>query len=48
MVKLQSADEAPGPFNPRARCRPAEIQGRSLFVSDYDVRGSIAAFWHGF
>jgi len=28
--------------------RLAKIQGRSLFVSDYDVWEEIAAFWHGF
>ena len=31
------------------RYRPAKIQGpRGLFVSDYDVWETIAAFWHGF
>ncbi len=33
---------------PGALCRPAEVQGRGLFVSDYGVREGIAAFWHGF
>ena len=47
MVKLQSAGWRPG-LPPGRRCRPAEIRGRGLFVSDYDVRGEIAAFWHGF
>jgi hypothetical protein len=37
-VKLQSADWTPE-LRTGARCRPAGIQGRSLFVSDYDVRG---------
>ena len=47
MVKLQSAGWDPG-LPPGARCRPDEVQGRGLFVSDYDVRGRITAFWHGF
>lgn len=37
MVKLQYAGWRPG-LSPGPRCRPAEIQGRGLFVSDYDVR----------
>jgi hypothetical protein len=37
-VKLQSAGWIPRLLL-GARCRPARIQGRSLFVSDYDVRG---------
>jgi len=47
MVKLQSAGWNPG-LPPGRRCRPAKIQGRSLFVSNYDVWEKIAAFWHGF
>ena len=43
-----NASANPRELLPGGRCRPAEIQGRSLFVSDYDVRGRIAAFWHGF
>ena len=41
-----SAPAAPLPG--RRDCRPAGIQGRSLFVSDYDGRGDITAFRHGF
>ena len=47
MVKLQSASWESG-LPPETRCQPAEIQGRSLFVSDYDVRVVLTAFWHGF
>jgi len=37
MVKLQSAGWGPG-IPPGPRRRPAGVQGRGLFVSDYDVR----------
>ena len=37
IVKLQDVSQRRG-LPPRRRCQPAEIQGRSLFVSDYDVR----------
>jgi hypothetical protein len=36
IVKLQSVSSTPG-FLPGAGCRPAKVQGRGLFVSDYDV-----------
>ena len=36
MVALQDASWRRG-LPPRRRCRPARIQGRGLFVSDYDV-----------
>jgi hypothetical protein len=36
MVTLQDAGERYG-LPPQRRCRPAKIQGRGLFVSDYDV-----------
>ena len=38
MVKLQSVEEMPS-VSAEHPNRPAEVQGRSLFVSDYDVRG---------
>jgi hypothetical protein len=47
MVKLQDASWPCG-LPPQGRCRPAKIQGRGLFVSDYDVWEKITAFWHGF
>lgn len=47
MVKLQCASWPRG-LPPRGRCRPAKMQGRGLFVSDYDVWEKITAFWHGF
>jgi hypothetical protein len=47
MVTLQDASWRYG-LLPQRRCRPAKIQGRGLFVSDYDVWESIPAFWHGF
>jgi hypothetical protein len=46
-VKLQYAswrDRFPRPL----RRQPAEVQGRSLFVLDYDMRERITPFWHGF
>jgi hypothetical protein len=47
MVKLQDINYYYG-LSPQQRCQPAKIQGRTLFVSDYDVRENIVAFWHGF
>ncbi len=47
MVKLQDVSECCR-LSLQHRYRPAKIQGRSLFVSDYDVWEKIAAFWHGF
>ena len=37
MVKLQYVGQGKNDV-PCPRCRPAVVQGRSLFVSDYDVR----------
>ena len=36
IVKLQFVSLTPG-FTPGASRRPAKVQGRGLFVSDYDV-----------
>lgn len=47
MVKLQDVSQYCR-FQLQYYCQPAKIQGRSLFVSDYDVWEKIAAFWHGF
>ena len=47
IVKLQYTGERRG-LPPRRRCRQAKIQGRGLFVFNYDIWEKITAFWHGF
>ena len=46
-VKLQSGD-SPTRLPRVGGYRPAKVQGRSLFVSSYDVLEKIAPFRHGF
>jgi hypothetical protein len=47
IVKLQNASKRHG-LPPRRRRQQAKIQGRSLFVFNYDIWEKITAFWHGF
>jgi hypothetical protein len=47
IVKLKFASWHYG-LSPQHNYKQSKIQGRSLFVSDYDVWEEIIAFWHGF
>ena len=48
MVTLQSTSQLPRFFHPRAVASLLDPWPEGLFVSDYDVRGKITAFRHGF